>query len=163
MTEEGYQKCMDWTTDHIGIRVVRLLVKLLTAATAVCYGLAVLWLFCRRDFWVVRVLAVPAVGFVAVSIFRKWICASRPYEVYAFTPLLDKDTRGNSFPSRHVFSNMIIAMAVLSVWMPAGIFLVVCGILLAALRVITGVHFPRDVIAGAVIAVVIGIAGFFVI
>lgn len=161
MTGEGYQKCMDWTEKYIGIRFVRILVKLLTAITAVCYSLTVLWLIFQRDIWVFRILVIPAVGFIAVSLIRKWLSASRPYEIYAFTPLLDKDTKGNSFPSRHVFSNMIIAMAVLSVWIPAGIFLIICGILLAVLRVITGVHFPKDVIAGAVFAAVLGVVGFF--
>lgn len=161
MTGKDYQKCMDWMAKHIGRDAVGIFVKLLTVVTAVCYGLTVIWLIYQRDIWVVRIIAVPAAGFAVVSLFRKWIAASRPYEVYDFTPLLDKDTKGNSFPSRHVFSNMIIAMAVLSVWVPAGVFLIICGVFLAVLRVIAGVHFPKDVIVGALAAVLLGAVGFF--
>lgn len=162
MTKERYQKCMDWTEKYIGVAAVRIMVKGLTVVTAVCYGMALVWLLYQRNLWILRVLCVPAAGFLVVTLFRKWVSASRPYEVYGFTPLLQKDTKGNSFPSRHVFSNLIIALAVMSVWIPAGIFLVFCGMLLAVLRVVTGVHFPKDVIAGAVIAVLLGVFGFFV-
>lgn len=99
--------------------------------------------FAQRDERIFRFLLVPAAGFVAVTILRKLIAAKRPYEIYGFTPLLQKDTRANSFPSRHVFSNMIIAAAALYVNLPLGIFTAVCGLLLAVLRVITGVHFRR--------------------
>ena len=161
MTEKSYQRCMAWTEKYIGVNRVRVLVKLLTVITVLGYGVTIVGLLIQRDFWVLRVILVPAAGFVAVSLLRRCLGAKRPYEKYAFTPLLKKDTKGNSFPSRHVFSNIIIAMAVLSVWVPGGILLMVCGAFLAVLRVITGVHFPRDVIAGGVIAVVMGVLGFF--
>ncbi len=160
MTEEKYEKCMRWTKEHIGVARVRWLMALLTAVTAVLYGVAVVLLAVRRDARVLRFLLVPASGFAAVTVLRSAVSARRPYEVYSFTPLLDKDTRGNSFPSRHVFSNVIIAMAVLQMSPPAGVFLLVCGLCLAVLRVITGVHFPRDVVAGATLAVLLGMLMF---
>ena len=163
MTEEMYEKSMQWIENRIGINTVRILMKMLTGMTVVAYGVTLLWLLYQRDGWLLRVLLVPAVGFVLVSVFRKVVSAKRPYEIYEFMPLLEKDSKGNSFPSRHVFSNMIIAMAVLSVWTSGGVALMIIGICLAILRVMTGVHFIKDVLAGAGIAVVIGIIGFFVI
>ena len=132
------------------------MVKAITAVTAAIYMAIALWLFAQRDERIFRFLLVPAAGFVAVTILRKLIAAKRPYEIYGFTPLLQKDTRANSFPSRHVFSNMIIAAAALYVNLPLGIFTAVCGLLLAVLRVITGVHFPKDVIVGGLIGILCG-------
>ncbi len=162
MTEEMFEKSMQWIENRIGITTVRIIMKILTGITVVAYGVTLLWLLYQRDMWLLRVLLVPAAGFVVVSVFRKVVSAKRPYEIYGFTPLLEKDSKGNSFPSRHVFSNMIIAMAVLSVWTPGGITLMFIGICLAVLRFMTGVHFIKDVLAGAGIAVVIGIVGFFI-
>jgi membrane-associated phospholipid phosphatase len=58
---------------------------------------------------------------------------------------------------------MIIAAAALYVNLPLGIFTAVCGLLLAVLRVITGVHFPKDVAAGCLIAVLLGWIGFYLV
>ena len=163
MTKNSYQKCMEWTERNIGITAVCLMVKAITAVTAAIYMAIALWLFAQRDERIFRFLLVPAAGFVAVTILRKLIAAKRPYEIYGFTPLLQKDTRANYFPSLHVFSNMIIAAAALYVNLPLGIFTAVCGLLLAVLRVITGVHFPKDVAAGCLIAVLLGWIGFYLV
>ncbi len=160
MTKNSYNKCMKWTEDKLGIHTVRCLVQGITGITAAVYILFAIWLLWQKDMRLLRFLIVPAVGFVAVTLLRKLVGASRPYEVYDFVPLLNKGTKHNSFPSRHVFSNMIIASAVFYINGPIGIFMAVCGTILAVLRVITGVHFPKDVIAGALLAVLSGWIGF---
>ena len=58
---------------------------------------------------------------------------------------------------------MIIAAAVFWINLPLGIATGSCGVALAVFRVITGVHFPKDVAAGAVIAVLFGWIGFYLI
>ncbi len=70
---------------------------------------------------------------------------------------------GESFPSRHVFSVFVIAMAFYYTCVPVGVVLTVFGVLMAAVRVAGGVHFPRDVAAGAAVGIVSGVLGFFVI
>ena len=67
---------------------------------------------------VVVYLLVPATGFVILSLFRKKINHSRPYETWNISPLLDKDSSGQSMPSRHVFSATIISMACIHASLP---------------------------------------------
>ena len=98
-----------------------------------------------------------------VSLFRKKFNAPRPYEKWQVKPLIPKDTKGNSFPSRHVFSIYIIAMAAWYVWMPLGVILCVAGGFLAAARVSGRVHFVKDVLAGYSAGVLMGIIGLFLI
>ena len=108
-----------------------------------------------------RSILIPGVSFVIVSLFRKIISAPRPYEVYDFVPALNKDTKGKSFPSRHVFSIFIVAMAYFQVSAVLGCILIIMGLALAVIRVVGGVHFIKDVIAGALIAIIIGIICFW--
>ncbi|EXJ22981.1 Phosphatidylglycerophosphatase B [Alkalibacterium sp. AK22] len=108
-----------------------------------------------------RVLLAPALSFMLVTLIRKWINAPRPYEVEGFVPAIPKETRGQSFPSRHVFSVFVIASTLYNVYRPLGLLLMLMGALLAFLRVIGGVHYPRDVIAGALIGLLSGFLGFY--
>jgi membrane-associated phospholipid phosphatase len=98
-----------------------------------------------------------------VTLFRKACHAKRPYEVWDVKPLIPKDTKEKSFPSRHVFSIYMIAMAAgyVNVWL--ALILAVAGVFLAAARVIARVHFVKDVVAGAAIAVILGWIGFYLI
>ena len=107
---------------------------------------------------------VPGISFVLVSIVRSKINAPRPYEMPgAKPPLIKKDAPGNSFPSRHIFSIFVIAVTFFWVWHIPGILIGIAGAVLSWVRVAGGVHFPRDVIAGALIGIGCGVLGFYVI
>lgn len=110
-----------------------------------------------------KAVLVPALGFGLLSVFRKAVNAPRPYEVFDLPPVMPKGTKGKSFPSRHVFSIFVIGMA-FTAYCPigwAGPAILVLGVLLAGIRVVVGVHFPKDVIAGALFALLWGAIGFF--
>lgn len=154
---------MDWVRQKkYGVWLVKWTGQLITYLTACIYVVCTGWLLWNRDIRVARMVAVPAVSFILVSLFRTGYNAPRPYELYGFTPLLPKDTKGKSFPSRHVFSIFVIASSVAGIWLPAGLALLGMGIILAGLRVIMGVHFPRDVLAGALIGIFVGVAGILI-
>lgn len=95
-----------------------------------------------------KCLLIPAGGFAAETALRAGINRPRPYETWKLDPLIHKDTRGKSFPSRHVFSSVIISMAYLFICPAAGAFFLAVSALTALLRVIGGVHYPSDVAAG---------------
>ena len=135
----------------------------ITKALYITYPVVLVILAVLRDERLLRVILVPLISFGAVTLFRKVCNAKRPYEVWGDPPLIPKDTKGKSFPSRHVFSIFIIAMAVAYVCIPAAVVILAAGVFLAAVRVIARVHFVRDVIAGAVIGIVVGWIGFFLI
>lgn len=116
-----------------------------------------LFLFYRHAFW--PAFFTMGVSFVLVSVFRRIFNAPRPYEVFSVPPLMRKDTHGQSFPSRHVFSIFIIAAVTYWLYPLPGAILFAAGVVLAFVRVVTGVHFLRDVAAGAVCGLVMGFAG----
>lgn len=145
------------------ICLAKFLNRLLTGFVFLLYPVFLLLLFIQKHPFFLRAILVPAISFMAVSIFRKVINVPRPYEKFDTPPVLEKDTPGKSFPSRHVFSVFIIAMTVFYLHSDAGILLFVIGVGLAVIRVIGGVHEPRDVIAGALIGIGCGALGYYIL
>ena len=135
---------------------INFLIKLNKSITYIVYLLfisLVVYLFFTERHVFYKVILTTSISFLLVSVFRRLINAKRPYEVMDIKPLINKDTKGNSFPSRHVFSVFIIATVYMYIYMPIGITLIILGIILAAVRVLLGVHFLRDVICGAIIGI----------
>ena len=105
-------------------------------------------------------LLIPASGFVILSFLRKKINAPRPYEVWEIVPLLDRDSPGRSMPSRHVFSATIISMACLHASITIGMICLTLSAFLGLVRVLGGVHYPKDVVVGYICALVWGVLFF---
>ena len=149
-------------------KTILILNSVLTKAVYALYPLLLVYLavyhLTDKEPGFVPARLVPGISFVLVSIFRSWYDAPRPYEIPgAEPPLIKKDAPGKSFPSRHIFSIFVIAVTFFWVWPVPGILIGIAGILLAWSRVAGGVHFPRDVIAGALIGVFSGVIGYYVI
>ncbi len=106
--------------------------------------------------------ALPLASFIALTLLRVLINAPRPYEVFNAAPVIPKKTKGKSFPSRHVFSIFVIGTTFLAVAPTPlfGIIILLLGFGLAIVRVYTGLHFPRDVIAGALLGIAAGSLAF---
>lgn len=105
-------------------------------------------------------LFIPASGFVILSFLRKKINAPRPYEEWTIKPLLDRDSPGQSMPSRHVFSATIISMACLHASLSVGVILLVLSAFLGLVRVLGGVHYPKDVVVGYICGLAWGVLFF---
>ena len=103
---------------------------------------------------------IPASGFVILSFLRKKINAPRPYEEWTIKPLLDRDSPGQSMPSRHVFSATIISMACLHASLSVGVILLVLSAFLGLVRVLGGVHYPKDVVVGYICGLAWGVLFF---
>ena len=105
-------------------------------------------------------LVVPASAFVVGTLVRKLIDRPRPYTALGFTPLFPKDKTGQSMPSRHCFSAAAIAGTAWYVLPPLGAVLAVLGVLIAISRVVTGVHYISDVLAGLAFGSVFAVLGW---
>lgn len=154
MKKEDYLRVTGLVRDNPRrIRMLAASNRLLTALVFLSYPAFLLRLLLQRDPLLPRAVIVPAASFAAVSALRAAINAPRPYERFGVPPVLHKETRGKSFPSRHVFSAFAIASAVSAKAPAAGTALGAAGAALAAIRVIGGVHSPSDVLAGAALGI----------
>ena len=116
-----------------------------------------LWLLSTGNDAFLKTALTTAVSFVILSLCRRVINRRRPYEKYGFTPVLEKDSSGKSFPSRHVFSAFLIGTASLPVMPVYACSVFICAFLIMIIRVAGSVHFVSDVIAGAVIGILSGL------
>ena len=105
-----------------------------------------------------KLIFVPLLGFLVVSGFRTAFDAPRPYEFLDIDPLIKKTTVGQSMPSRHLFSMTMIAMCWLYWCAPVGAALLLLCVVMGYIRVVGGVHFPRDVFAGALGGIILGLS-----
>ncbi len=104
-----------------------------------------------------KLLLVPALSFFVLSVFRHKINRPRPYESHGIVPLLPRHKKGESMPSRHVFSAALISMCWLYVQPQLGVACLSCSLLSGVTRVLAGVHYPSDVAAGFDIGVLCGL------
>lgn len=164
MTRESYQKLTGYLRDKPKrIQMITGINSLLTGMVFFLYPCFICMLFLQKDDFVIRAVFVPGISFILVSLFRKIVNVPRPYERFGIPPILKKDSSGKSFPSRHVFSIFVIAVTIFVSYPAVGIVLAVAGIALAVIRVIGGVHEPRDVAAGAVVGILAGVIGYYLI
>lgn len=145
------------------LKAAKILNMGITVLTVTLYAALLAALFINKDQRFARVFLVPATSFIFVSALREIIKAKRPYEVLDIRPLIPKDRKGGSFPSRHAYSMYVIAVTFFYVCMPAGIVFGALGVIMAYLRVLGGMHFPRDVIAGVILGILSGAIGYYLI
>ena len=176
MNKETYKKMTGFLHSHpTQAKIVITTNKIITYAIYLAYPCLLLWLIFhngaatllegRIDPLLAKAILVPAVSFIAVSLFRALINAPRPYEAFALPPVIAKDTKGKSFPSRHAFSIFVIGVTFLAACpLPlVGWLILALGVCLAVVRVLAGVHFPRDVAAGALLGIACGCLGFWIV
>ena len=99
----------------------------------------------------------PMLALLLVSVLRLAIHRPRPYAkdgaqiVPFFTKKIDEK---HSFPSRHLACATTIALAFSGVSTGLCVLLFIFALLLAYLRFTVGVHYPTDLLAGALIGIV---------
>ena len=127
---------------------------------AVLFGLQLFLHLALGEFVTCAVAAgASALGFITVTVSRKLINAKRPYEVYPFYTEPPRTKKGEAHPSRHCYSAAVITTLswLVSPWLTLGMGTL--ALIIAVTRVVTGVHFLRDALAGLVIGTVFGGAG----
>ena len=144
--------------------MIKVLSHLIGALAIYAYIWLLLMTFYDNGFIeLLRIILVTGAPFLVVSVLRELIGAPRPYDIYPFFEKKPKNKKGRSFPSRHVFSIVLIGFifTTLSLWI--GIGIIASALVLAVLRVMLGIHFIRDVVAGAIMGTVAGAIGLLVL
>ena len=152
MNVEQYRAVIGWFNARPAAKkALRLVSRSAVALVYLLYLGMLAWLAWHRMGQLWPALVVPASAFVVGTLVRKLIDRPRPYTALGFTPLL---------PSRHCFSAAAIAGTAWYVLPPLGAVLAVLGVLIAISRVVTGVHYISDVLAGLAFGSVFAVLGW---
>jgi len=108
---------------------------------------------------VLKIILGTGISFAGCSLIRRLINRQRPYEKYNIEKLINKKKEGRSFPSRHVFSAALISTYVYFENKRSGILCFFVTMIIGIIRIISGVHYVSDVVAGYILGVVSGIPG----
>jgi membrane-associated phospholipid phosphatase len=164
MNEKNYMAMRNYIVSHNKLyNFIKFLYKASKYIHYVAYPLLIIYLLICRDLRASKVIAVPAVTFLTVTVIRQILNCKRPYEELDIIPLFPKTTKGKSCPSRHTASTVIISFAFLYVNIWLGVASFVVSAVIAVLRPIAGVHFPRDVIWAILFSTFAGIMGFYIL
>ena len=159
-----YKNLLLWVKNLHRLSMLLKILDLVAVIFTVCAFAAVLIGAAISDpFYAVKLMAVCGIPFILVSLFRKILNAPRPYELFDdIYELPPKKKDGCSFPSRHVFSAFSIGAAICFIYPIVGAVILVFGVAMSLSRVLLGKHFPRDVIAGALIGAVTSVIGMII-
>lgn len=164
MTRETYVKITSATRSALArLPGGEKLLRLPTVLCAAVYMLALLHLMLTRDIRLFRALIVPAVCFLSCTLLRPLIGRQRPYDQFSAPPVgSHKPGKGKSMPSRHTASAAAIAFAIVYVFpsAPVGLLMLLLAALIAALRVLSGQHYPSDVAAALLLSGGISLIGY---
>ncbi len=82
---------------------------------------------------------------------------NRPFIEHTVHNIISKTDNEPSFPSGHALAMFAIAAAVYHYDKKAGVILYVMAILTGVSRVVVGVHYPSDIIGGAILGIIVGL------
>ncbi len=109
-----------------------------------------------------KYIFVPLITIIIAKILRKKIKSKRPFEKLNITSLV-KHKGGNSMPSNHSASAMVLALALTYILPQYFIFFIILAIITGTVRILAGLHYPIDILFGFALGLLIGTLGFFIL
>jgi undecaprenyl-diphosphatase len=141
----------DWLEDPV-TGVLAVAVPVYAAATLALWLLARPYGLTRWKRATVAALLSASLALLANQAIAHLWDRPRPFAAHPLaTHLFAAPSTDPSFPSDHAAAAFAIAVAVLALSRPLGAAFVAAATLIAASRVVVGLHYPSDVLAGAAV------------
>lgn len=109
---------------------------------------------------VLHMIFVGAVCTAAYKMLKRGTLRPRPYQAMSSIAAGARELDRFSFPSGHTLHAVAFTLVACSYYPVLAVFLVPFALLTAASRVVLGLHYPSDVLAGAAIGAFVAAASF---
>ena len=109
---------------------------------------------------VLHMIFVGVVGAAAYSMVKRGISRPRPYQALQSIAAGARALDAYSFPSGHTLHAVAFTLVACTYYPALGAFLFPFVLLTAVSRVVLGLHYPSDVLAGAALGALIAAASF---
>lgn len=112
-----------------------------------------------RKYWKMVAEALVAAVFTrfVLTEFIRWLWfRPRPFVALNFAPLINQSAKEASFPSGHASFYFALSTIIYYYNKKAGILFFIASFLIVIARVFVGVHWPSDVLVGAVLGILTG-------
>lgn len=93
-------------------------------------------------------IAAASIAFLVNSLIALAWYRARPFEEFDATLLIDSASLFDSFPSDHAAMSAALAASILCTSRNRGILAILLALCISVSRIIAGVHYPSDVLAG---------------
>ncbi|TAL72373.1 MAG: phosphatase PAP2 family protein [Rhodanobacter sp.] len=117
-----------------------------------------------RGIWAaLQMLVTGAVGSLVYRVLKQMTRRSRPYRIHATVVARVTPLDEYSFPSGHTLHAVCFSI-VAGAWFPMlALPLIVFTVLVALSRLVLGLHYPTDVLAGALLGTVIALLSLYLV
>ena len=163
MKKETYKKIMNFWERHAKLLFsAKALLHLAVAVVYIAFPSFLLYTALQQDTFFITAFSVCLISFILLSLYRKMADKKRPSQVHNIPSAIEKGKEGKSFPSRHSFSAAVISTCLFHVSVYLGIAFLILTLIIAALRVVLGLHFVKDVIVGILIGILCGVVALII-
>ena len=107
-----------------------------------------------KAFGVILAVVAGVLGRGGVEVIRFFYHHARPFVTLHLTPLFPETSY--SFPSGHAIFFFALAMGIYMIDRPLGKVLFIAATFIGLARIAGGVHWPSDILAGAVLGIIVG-------
>lgn len=157
-----FDKIYFFTLEHSSLKKAAVLVSELSKPFFFAAYTACVLISFFKGCDMIKIIAVPLCTLVFNSLLRKLLNRPRPFLREDVDKLVDHKESG-SFPSNHACSSMVIALSWILVCPLAVAFFAVLAFFTGLSRIMTGVHYPLDVLCGWLIGALSGIIFFLIL
>lgn len=120
-------------------------------------GIILLFIKKHRINGIVIISALTAAIIITEFLIKPIFMRERPYLSVESFALLTAEPHGSSFPSAHTSASFASAVPFFGINKPIGVCAVIFAALVGFSRLYLYVHFPSDVICGALLGILIGV------